>query len=79
MLIKKLHGKPVILITDELGTIRLFNYPNMSGEPFYKSYSEHLFSISDCNFSADRLFFISACQMDRCLFKWRLKCDEQKI
>jgi len=35
MKIKKLLGKPIIVITDEIGTIRLFNYPNVKGEPYY--------------------------------------------
>ena len=29
MVIKKLLGKPIILISDEIGTVRLFNYPNV--------------------------------------------------
>jgi hypothetical protein len=33
--IKKLLGKPVVVIADELGTIRLYNYPNMDGESYY--------------------------------------------
>lgn len=31
----KVLGKPIIVIADELGTIRLFNYPNMQGESYY--------------------------------------------
>lgn len=33
--IKKLLGKPIVVIADELGTIRLFNYPNIKGEHYY--------------------------------------------
>ena len=33
--IKKLLGKPIVVIADELGTIRLFNYPNTKGEAYY--------------------------------------------
>jgi len=78
-MIKKLLGKPVIVISDEMGTIRLFNYPNVKGEPYYNCYSEHLFQIADCMFSADRMFFLSACEMDRCVFKWKIKLNETKI
>ena len=78
-MIKKLLGKPIVVISDEMGTIRLFNYPNVKGEPYYNCYSDHLFQVSDCMFSADRLFFISACEMDRCVFKWKIKLNEKKI
>ena len=44
----KISGVPVVAISDELGTIRLFNYPNVLTEPYYQCYSEHLFTISDC-------------------------------
>lgn len=33
--IKKLLGKPVVVVADQMGTIRLFNYPNIKGEPYY--------------------------------------------
>ena len=33
--IKKMLGKPIVVIADELGTIRLYNYPNIDGEPYY--------------------------------------------
>jgi len=77
--IKKLLGKPIVVIADELGTLRLFNYPNVKGELYYKSYSDHLFTVSDCLFSPDRLFFISSCENDRCVFKWKMKLNDDKI
>ena len=33
--IAKVIGRPVVAIGDEIGTIRLFNYPNKTGEPYY--------------------------------------------
>ena len=33
--IKKLRGMPIVAIADELGTLRLFNYPNLQGESYY--------------------------------------------
>ena len=35
MAIKKVLGKPIVVIGDEIGTIRVFNYPNVLGEPYY--------------------------------------------
>jgi len=75
----KLLGKPIVVIADEMGTIRLFNYPNVKGEPYYQSYSDHLFFVSDCLFSHDRMFFVSSCEMDRCVFKWKINFNDRKI
>lgn len=33
--ITKVAGRPIVAVGDELGTIRLFNYPNVSGEGYY--------------------------------------------
>jgi WD40 repeat protein len=72
-------GKPIVAVADEIGTIRIFNFPNLKGETYYQSYSDHLFLISDCCFSPDRLFFVSACEMDKCVFKWKMHFNEDKI
>ena len=77
--IKKMLGKPIVVIADELGTIRVFNYPNTKGEPYYQSYTDHLFFIADIMFTPDRLSFLSACGMDRCVFMWKIKLNEEKI
>lgn len=77
--IKKQLGKPVVCIADELGTIRLFNYPNMKDEKYYQCYSDHLFQVSDCLFSPDGLFFVSSCEMDKSIFKWSVKYNEEKV
>ena len=33
--IAKVIGRPIVVVGDELGTIRLFNYPNVTGEGYY--------------------------------------------
>ena len=76
---KKLLGKPVVAITDEVGTIRLYNYPNVKGEPFYLCITDHSFKISDCMFTPDRLFFLTCSEFDRCIFKWKMIFDDKKI
>jgi WD40 repeat protein len=77
--IKKVLGKPIVMIGDSIGTIRMFNYPNVHGEVYYQCYSEHLYQMSDCQFSPDSRFFISACEMDRCVFKWSIRYNDKKI
>ena len=68
-----------MVITDEIGTLRLYNYPNVKGEPYYQCYGDHLFKVSDCGFSPDRLFFVSSCEMDRCIFKWQVSMNHAKL
>lgn len=33
--VRKVLGKPITVVADDIGTIRLFNYPNINGEPYY--------------------------------------------
>ena len=68
-----------MIVGDELGTIRLFNYPNISGEGYYKCYSDHLFVVTNCLISPDRKFFLSSSDMDRCVFKWKIIYNFDKI
>lgn len=49
--VRKILGKPVVAIADEIGTLRLYNYPNIVGQPYYQCYTDHLYQISDCLFS----------------------------
>ena len=53
MNIVKLAGKPIVAIGDELGTIRLFNYPNNGSNGYYECYPEHLYNVTKCLFTPD--------------------------
>jgi hypothetical protein len=66
-------------VGDELGTIRLFNYPNTTGEGYYQCYSDHQFAITSCLFSYDRRYFLSTSEIDRCIFKWKVVYNTDKI
>ena len=77
--VRKVLGKPIVLIADEVGTIRLYNYPNVMGQAHYMCYTEHLYQVSDCLISQDNKFFVTTCEVDKCIFKWRLKYNEPKI
>jgi WD40 repeat protein len=68
-----------VAIGDELGTIRLFNYPNLGNEGYYQCYSDHLFAITSCLFSYDRKYFLSCSEVDRCVFKWKVIYNNEKI
>ena len=79
MVIKKVLGKPIIVVGDEVGTIRVFNFPNVLGEPYFQCYSDHLHTPCDFLISPDRQYFVSGCEMDRCIFKWKIKYNDEKI
>ena len=38
-------NKPVVVIGDSVGTIKLFRYPNRHNQSFYQCYTDHIFSI----------------------------------
>lgn len=77
--IAKLVGKPIVAIGDELGTVRLFNYPNNGSDQYYQCFSEHLYSVTKCLFTHDQRSFISLSGADRCVFKWRCKLNQAKV
>jgi len=77
--ITKVLGKPIVVVGDEIGTIRLFNYPNVMGEGYYQCYSEHLFIITQAIFSPDREYLISTSEMDRCIFKWKVEYNLERV
>ena len=69
--IAKVVGMPVVAVGDELGTIRVFSYPNKDGDAYYQCYSDHLYSVSNLIFSPNRKFLISTSEYDRCIFKYK--------
>jgi WD40 repeat protein len=77
--IKKLYGKPIVVVADAMGTVRLFNYPNVKGEPYYQCYSDHLSRTTDVMVSADMQYLLTASAFDRCVFKWKIKYNDTKI
>ncbi len=61
-----------IAVTDQMGTIRLFNYPCEGGAGFgYLScYIDHLNNISSCTLSLDKKILVTSSEEDRCFFIW---------
>jgi WD40 repeat protein len=75
----KIPGKPVVAIGDEVGTIRLYNYPNDGSDAYYQCFGEHLHTITKCVFTFDQRFFVSVSSADRCVMKWKMKFNDKKI
>lgn len=71
-------NKPVMMIGDSVGTIKLFHYPNRHSECFYQCYTDHTFSIQSLVFSLDGNVLLSASQADRSVIRWHLINEEEK-
>eukprot|EP01017_Pseudomicrothorax_dubius_P037624 TRINITY_DN5539_c0_g2_i1.p1 TRINITY_DN5539_c0_g2~~TRINITY_DN5539_c0_g2_i1.p1 ORF type:complete len:232 (-),score=44.56 TRINITY_DN5539_c0_g2_i1:91-786(-) len=72
-------GDRTLVVTDEIGTIRLFPYPceGLNGrQGYYGCYAQHLSYISQCEVSDDGRFFITSSEIDRCIYIWRVVTHE---
>jgi hypothetical protein len=68
----KLKKKPILLIGDELGTIRAYKYPNTTGSLYYVSRSDQLQAIHRMVVSVDQKYLLTVCQHDKTIMKYRL-------
>jgi len=75
----KVPGRPIIAIGDEIGTVRLYNYPNDGNPNYYQCYTEHLYNITKCVFTNDLQYFVSISSFDKCVFKWKMTCNPEKV
>ncbi|EGR29518.1 PH domain protein [Ichthyophthirius multifiliis] len=67
--------KNCIAVTDEMGTIRIFNYPCESGtgNGYMMCYPDHLNNINQCVLSPNGQFLVTSSERDRCIFIWTVK------
>lgn len=63
-----------IAVTDEMGTIRIFNYPcdTQTGNGYVHCYSDHLSYINSCVMSESRKYLITTSEVDRSIFIWKI-------
>lgn len=64
---------------DEVGTIRLYSYPNLGNEGYYQCHQDHLYKITKCLFTQDARSLISLSSYDRCVFKWKCVINDEKV
>jgi WD40 repeat protein len=65
-------GKESLIVTDEIGTIRIFEYPSQKGRGYYKLYTQHLSFITTCHISKNQEYLVTASRLDRCIFIWKV-------
>jgi WD40 repeat protein len=67
-------GGNAIIVTDEMGTLRVFNYPcdSGSGNGYLQCYTDHSNYINQCVVSSDERYLITSSEVDRCIFIWKI-------
>jgi len=67
-------GDHSLIVTDEMGTIRIFNYPSESGagNGYMRCYADHLNYVNSCVLSPDNKILITTSEVDRCIFIWKV-------
>ena len=70
-----------IAVTDEMGSIRLFNYPceSAAGMGYYAIYTDHLNIINQCVISPDKKYLVTCSEIDRCVLIWRVIRNDEEI
>lgn len=67
-------GKDAIAVTDEMGTIRIFNYPctSSTGNGYVNCYADHLSYINSCVISPNGKYLVTTSEVDRSIFIWQI-------
>jgi len=67
-------GEKAIVVTDDMGTIRIFPYPYevLSGGGYYKCYVDHLNNINNCVVSPDGRYLMTTSEEDKGIYIWRI-------
>eukprot|EP01016_Furgasonia_blochmanni_P022356 TRINITY_DN24386_c0_g1_i1.p1 TRINITY_DN24386_c0_g1~~TRINITY_DN24386_c0_g1_i1.p1 ORF type:complete len:291 (+),score=52.47 TRINITY_DN24386_c0_g1_i1:64-936(+) len=67
-------GDKTLAVTDEMGTIRLFDYPceGGPGNGYYRCYSDHLNFVNQIVVSNDKTLVLTCSELDKCLVLWRI-------
>ncbi len=55
-----------------MGTIRIFNYPCMSGSGYTRIYTDHLVYINQCVTSPDKETLVTTSELDKCIMVWKV-------
>lgn len=86
-------GEKTIIVTDEMGTvkinnlilnclflkIRIYNYPcEENGVGYMRCYADHLNKINNAVLSYDRNYLATSSIMDRCIMIWRVRKTEEE-
>ena len=70
-------GRRSIIAADQIGTIRVFEYPCESSE-YYRIYSQHLSYIRTLHVSKNGDYLISSSSIDKSIFIWRIVEDSRR-
>ena len=68
-------GEKSIAVTDEMGTIRIFPYPCLSGS-YQRIYTDHLIYVNQCIASPDKETLVTTSEVDKCIMVWKIQKGE---
>ncbi|CAD8183513.1 unnamed protein product [Paramecium pentaurelia] len=68
-----LIGDKSMAVTDDMGTIRIFNYPCTSGQGYMRIYTDHMMYINQCVASPDKETLVTTSEQDKCIMVWKIQ------
>lgn len=71
-------GHKSIIAADQIGTIRIFEYPCLN-TGYYRIYSQHLSFIRLLRVSKSGEYLLSSSSIDKSIFVWRITRDKDKV
>lgn len=75
--ITKLNQNTMV-VTDDMGTIRIFRYPYESQNVgFMRVYTNHMSYISQCTISHDYNYLVTYSKTDKCMLIWQNKKNKK--
>lgn len=68
-----------VVVTDEIGTIRVFNYPcaTGTGNQYIQCYVDHQNMVSQCVLSYDKNYLITSSETDNSIMIWKVHRNNQ--
>lgn len=70
-------GRNSIIAADQIGTIRIFEYPCVA-TGYYRIYNQHLSFIRTLHVSKNGEYLVSSSSIDKSIFIWKIINDKQK-
>lgn len=71
-------GHKSIIAADQIGTIRIFEYPCLN-TGYYRIYSQHLSFIRLLRVSKSGEYLLSSSSIDKCIFVWKIVRDKNQM
>ena len=68
----------IVIVGDDLGTIRVFGYPNTNGQLYYQVLTDHLFSVGNMTLSSDDSYLLTQSRIDKSFIRYKVTYSQQQ-